>query len=377
MLERATTTEIKKVNRKNIFDLIYKEKKISKQDIALKLQLSLPTVAQNLKELESLNLIKKDGSFESTGGRKANAIVLISDAKIAIGLEIAKKRFQILALDLYGTIVKSIQYETPFENSEKYFETVGDYTNQFIKNLRISSKRILGVGIALQGLISSDGKTVTYGKILGCDCLKVTSFSKFIPFPCTMIHDAEAAASAELWHCSSISDAIYFHMGNNLGGAVIIDGELHKGRELKSGVIEHMVIIPDGKPCYCGKKGCLEVYCSIESLLDPQEGLPVFFDKLHHNDVSALARWDNYLGHLALAIDNLHMVIDCDTILGGELVSYLSPEDILKLKNLVSSETAFPFENNFIKVSSCNTMPIASGAALVFIKAFLNSVTDI
>lgn len=64
------------VTRKRIYDLIYQKEKISKQDIAYELKLSLPTVTQNLLSLENAQLINRGGSFASTGGRKGSGHLL-------------------------------------------------------------------------------------------------------------------------------------------------------------------------------------------------------------------------------------------------------------------------------------------------------------
>ena len=65
------TTEPNLSNTNRIFQEIYYQKTISKQEIAKHLKLSLPTVAQSLKELYAMGIIEKNGYFESTGGRKA------------------------------------------------------------------------------------------------------------------------------------------------------------------------------------------------------------------------------------------------------------------------------------------------------------------
>ena len=82
----------------------------SKQDIATALSVSLPTVSQHLTTLESEQLIEKCGRLSSSVGRRANAYQIISDAKIAIGLEILPHTTHILSINLYG---KMIAKETP------------------------------------------------------------------------------------------------------------------------------------------------------------------------------------------------------------------------------------------------------------------------
>ena len=91
------------ITRKRVYELIYKTQRISKQDIAYQLTLSLPTVSQQLQSLEASGLIERNGSFASTGGRKAQIISCIYDARISIGIEIRLHTLSMAAIDLRGT----------------------------------------------------------------------------------------------------------------------------------------------------------------------------------------------------------------------------------------------------------------------------------
>jgi predicted NBD/HSP70 family sugar kinase len=321
-----------------------------------------------------MKLIEKNGFFESTGGRKADAITFVSSGKIALGLEILKHSYEIVAINLYGEIIKSQQVERDFTNDSDYYAEIGAALNNFTDSLHISSKRILGLGIVLQGVISFDGTRVTYGEILNCTGLTVDEFKRYVHYPCNMVHDAEAAATVELWTNPTIKDAIFFHIRSNLSGALIIDGKFLKGNELKSGVFEHMTIVPDGRPCYCGKKGCVDTYCSLDSLLREGETAEEFFSELRNGTSEYKSRWSEYLDYLSTAINNLHMVIDYDIILGGVLARYLNSNDIDDLHHLIAQKTTFPSKRRFIKCSSCASTPIAKGAALPYVMEYMESV---
>ena len=80
---------IKKYNRKIVYQLIYQAKQITKQEIAERLKLSLPTVSSNLLELEQADLIKKEDINESTGD--VSAISIKEQSRIAIGVSILKE----------------------------------------------------------------------------------------------------------------------------------------------------------------------------------------------------------------------------------------------------------------------------------------------
>lgn len=80
MVKRISTTELRKQNRNQVFRAVYEaQTPLTKQDISQKLNMSLPTVTQNLKELFDEEVLLYAGTEESTGGRKARLITLNTD----------------------------------------------------------------------------------------------------------------------------------------------------------------------------------------------------------------------------------------------------------------------------------------------------------
>lgn len=374
MNENYTVATLKINNTKNVLNYIYTQKRATPQTLHKATSLSRPTIAQILKELQEEGLIFQSGHADSTGGRKANLYEFNPFTKITIGLELLADHYELVAVDLYAETLKFEKFTLSFSDSAEYFEKVCTSVNQFIDSLKVSPERILGVGIALQALISADGKRIIYGKILNCTGLDIEEFGSRIPYPCTFNHDAESNANVELWMNPMLKNAIYFNIRSDLSGAIIIDRKYFKGGEYKSGVFEHMTIVPGGAPCYCGKRGCVNSYCSISALLKPQEDIQQFFFMLRKGTDSYKKRWDKYLEYLAMAVDNLHMAINCNIILGGNLSRYLVNEDIIKLHELVNKRTAFPATEQYIGISSCANIPLCIGAALPFIEKYKKSI---
>lgn len=374
MSKNFTVATLKINNRKNILNYIYTQRRSTPQMLHEATSLSRPTVASILRELQEENLIFLGGLADSTGGRKANLYEFNPSIKITIGVELLMDHYEVVAVDLYGEILKFQKSSLSFKNHADYFSQVCSSINQFIESLEARPEQILGVGIALQALISSDGKHIIYGKILNCTGLDIKEFGSRIPFPCTFNHDAESNANVELWMNPLLRNAIYFNIRSDLSGAIIIERKFFKGGEYKSGVFEHMTIIPGGAPCYCGKRGCVNSYCSISALLKPQEDIQQFFFMLRKGTAPYVKRWDQYLYHLAAAIDNLHMAINCDIILGGTLSRYLVNEDIEKLHELVNQRTAFPITRRYISKSTCDNIPLCIGAALPFIAKYIHTI---
>ena len=108
-----TTISLKKINRSKVYQYIYRKKQTSKMQLVQELQMGLSTVSQNLNLLEQEGLIERNGYFESTGGRKANAIQIVSDFKISIGIGILKIRFILLQLTCTEMFSTQIPFHFP------------------------------------------------------------------------------------------------------------------------------------------------------------------------------------------------------------------------------------------------------------------------
>lgn len=374
MSKNYTVTSLKINNTKSILKYIYEKKRTTPQMLQEDISLSRPTTAQILKELQDEDLIYQSGFADSTGGRKASLYAFNPSIRITVGVELLYDHYELVAVDLYSEILKYEKISLPFQNEDNYFQQVCDSVNHFIESLHMQPERILGVGIALQALISADGKHIIYGKILNCTGLDIETFRSRIPYHCIFNHDGESNANIELWMNPLLKNAIYFNIRTDISGAIIIDRNFFKGGEYKSGVFEHMTIVPNGLPCYCGKKGCLNSYCSISSLLKPQEDIQHFFFMLRRGTASYEKRWNKYLDYLATGIDNLHMAMNCGIILGGTLSRYLVNEDIVKLHELVNKRTAFPTYESYIGISTCVNIPLCVGAALPFLEKYIDSI---
>ena len=371
-----TTISLKKINRSKVYQYIYRKKTTSKMQIVQELQMGLSTVSQNLNLLEQEGLIEKNGYFESTGGRKANAIQIVSDFRISIGIGILKKMFHITAVDLYGNAFYTDTIPLPYSDTPDYYKQVTDKVKEFIAANQYDHEKILGVSIATQGITSPDHTTVLYGNIMNNAGMKLDDFSRYLPYPCYLEHDSKSAAFLELWNHPELDSAVVFLLNLNLGGAIITNHQIHQGSSMHSGTLEHMCINPDGPLCYCGSRGCLETYCSANSL-EQATGMTIkeFFPLLREKKSSQLTQiWEDYLNHLAFAMKNLNLVIDAPIIISGYLAPYFTEEDIKYLAEHINAATPFPLEKQHILVGTNGQYTPAIGAALFYVDQFIHAV---
>ena len=371
-----TNISVKKINRSKVYQYIYRKKITSKLQNVQDLQMGLSTVSQNLNLLEQDGLIEKNGYFESTGGRKANAIQIVSDFRISIGIGILKNMFHITAVDLYGNAFYTNTIPFPYSNTPDYYKQVTDKIKEFIATNQYDEEKILGVSIATQGITSPDHSTVLYGNIMNNTGMILEDISRYLPYPCYLEHDSKSAAFLELWKHPELDSAVVFLLNRNLGGAIITNHQIHQGSSMHSGTIEHICINPDGALCYCGNRGCLETYCSANAL-EQAAGMNIkdFFSLLREKKSPQLTQiWKDYLHHLAFAMKNLNLIIDAPIIISGYLAPYFTEEDIAYLAKYINVSAPFALNKEQIFVGTNGQYTPAIGAALFYVNQFIHAI---
>ena len=371
-----TNISVKKINRSKVYQYIYRKKITSKLQIVQDLQMGLSTVSQNLNLLEQDGLIEKNGYFESTGGRKANALQIVSDFRISIGIGILKNMFHITAVDLYGNALYTNTIPFPYSNTPDYYKQVTDKIKEFIATNQYDEEKILGVSIATQGITSPDHSTVLYGNIMNNTGMILEDFSRYLPYPCYLEHDSKSAAFLELWKHPELDSAVVFLLNRNLGGAIITNHQIHQGSSMHSGTVEHICINPDGPLCYCGNRGCLETYCSANAL-EQAAGMNIkdFFSLLREKKSPQLTQiWKDYLHHLAFAMKNLNLIIDAPIIISGYLAPYFLEDDIAYLTKHINVSSPFALNKEHIFVGTNGQYTPAIGAALFYVNQFIHAI---
>lgn len=375
--EKLSANEIKIQNRQRIYRFIRENYQVSKQDVVVGLQLSLPTVTQNLEYLRDHGLIDTSKKIRNTGGRNAMAYTYVADARMAIGVYLSANHMGGVALDLSGEVVCHLRESMVFDlDDDRYLQKIGELVEAIKDKAGISDERLLGVGIAVPGLISSDGESVTYGLTLGFTGKTRSQIAKYIPYKNRLVHDSYAAGYIETWVDRQVKNAFYISLSNSIGGAMIVDNAIYEGDSLKGGEIGHMTVIPEGgELCYCGKHGCFDTLCRASNLDQYTDGnLEEFFQLLEAGDQGAKERWDKYLDYLSLSVHNIRILFDGTVILGGYVGAYIG-EYMEELNKRVDARNPFADKaEDYLRACRYKVEATAAGAAIFYVDHFLENV---
>lgn len=358
-------------NQRKIAKFILQKKETSKQEIASALELSMPTVLQNVKELVGKGLVTESGKYDSTGGRKAAVLSVAKNFRTAVGIDITANHVSYVLTDLCGDVIAKTRIRAPFENSPAYFDEVADRLGSFLQDSGAAQERVLGVGISLPGIIDESGDVLVRSHVLKQDHLSLKPLRQRIPYPVSCENDATGALLAEMHHIDG--DLVYLSLSNSVGGAICLNGKIYEGGHRRSAEFGHMILEEDGKPCYCGKKGCADAYCSAAVLLRYANSLDEFFERLQRGEARLKEVWEEYLEHLAVLITNLRMAFDCDIMLGGYVGGYLKAY-LPQLSKKAVRYNLFESDTLYLRPCTYEKEASAIGAAMCFFDRFLNDL---
>lgn len=186
-------------------------------------------------------------------------------------------------------------------------------------------------------------------------------FSERLSVKTVLTNDANAAAIGEMMFggAKGMKDFIFITLGTGLGSGIVANGEIILGHDSFAGEIGHVIMFPDGRQCGCGRKGCLETYCSATGIKRTYSDLLMS----HHDKANLQARVADakYIYDKAMAGDKdaIKAFNQTGDILGLALansVAYTSPEAIFLFGGLalagdfIFKPTVESFERNLLNI---------------------------
>ena len=363
-------TDKKTITRSRILNYVINNQITSKAEVSKNLNLSMPTVLSNINDLIAKGIIIETGEYESTGGRKAKSIGINPSYRYSVGIVITANHVGIVLVNLKYEIVKFRRVRMKFSPDASYCQDLSVLTSEFLKDTEYQD-RILGIGISIPGIISQKAHLLIKSHALQLENYSLSFLEQAFDLPVYFEIDANAAMMAE--DMNRYKNAIYLSLNNTLGGAFCIGGKLFQGENQKAGEFGHMILVPGGRKCYCGKKGCADAYCAASALTDEINSLETFMEQLKSGDEAVEEKWSEYLDMLAVLISNLRMAYDMDIILGGEVGGYLA-EHMLPLGEKVMEYNGFDHDIRYLRNCSYKREASAVGAAKHFLQDFIKNI---
>ena len=270
-----------------------------------------------------------------------------------IGIDVGGTNLKAGLVDEAGNIVKVERVPLDFQGPERFAEILAELSK------RVIQEKVRWVGVGLPGAV--DGGDVLFTTNIPMENVPLERlFRKHLDLPLLLGNDADCAAVGEFFGGAGkgTRDFAVVTLGTGVGAGIIVDGKLRGG--LASSEAGHMVIIQDGEPCNCGRRGCWERYASATGLIQQtkraMEAHPesllheiaaesgvegrTAFQAAEAGDETALEVCRNYVNYLAGGLTSLINILRPEAVaIGGGVAA--APERLLlePLREAVARES--------------------------------------
>lgn len=376
--------QIKEVNRVNIINILRDKKETTKQEISSILNLSIPTVTTYINQLLDEGFVIEAGVAKSTGGRKPVILQFAENAKYSFGVNITPKVVRVVLVNLRLHIIEEVEY--PYSSSQKFQEVLDSLKIQIAELLikhSIEKEQIVGVGIALPGLVEEDQLILENAPNLGVHDFDFHAFEEELGIKVSIENEANIAAYAEasIGIAKDKQSLVYVSITEGVGTGILIDGQIYKSKNKKAGEFGHMRISDEELKCNCGRTGCWELYASKKALLRyyndhakfQAESVSDIVERLEAGEVEARQAFDIYIEKLFVGIENIILGLNPEyVVVGGELGKYKKQLIHLLEESQALKSSYIEYEGTKVIISSLENKGALLGAAILALEEVFN-----
>ncbi len=245
---------------------------LSRADLAKRIGLNRSTISSIIAQLLEEGFVHETELQTDKVGRPGLSLELNPEGGCALGVEIGVQFVHVILTDF----VANIQWRRRIriaetEPQETYLHIAQEMARQALTKANELEMRVLGIGICLPGMVDVRTGELKYAPNLKWHDIPIRQkWVERFGLPVFVENDANAAAMGEYYFgvARDAPNFIYLSAGAGLGGGIVIDGQLFRGRGGFAGEIGHMTIDPNGEPCICGKRGCWETLVGPRTVIE-------------------------------------------------------------------------------------------------------------
>ena len=260
---------VKRSNRSAALRILHEKGAMSRKRLAEYMNLTPAAITKIVGEMIEEGLLLEGEMLQSSGaGRREILIDLNPEAAFALGVLINLRQTIVSAVRLDGSVIFAEENRIPEKaDAEETVRRLAGRLNELKCEYGMDDERIIGIGIAVRGICSTDGRTVvnSFGALDRenfplCDRMEALSGR-----PCIMANNVRALFAAHSFSAreSEGHSQFFLRCEYGIGASLSIDGKIWHGVTEQCAEIGHIPVVRrGGKPCSCGKSGCLETIAS-------------------------------------------------------------------------------------------------------------------
>lgn len=279
-------------------------------------------------------------------GGKHGLFYMKGDNRMRIGIDLGGTKIAAGLVDENRNVIASVQEATDLPKpAEEIVLAVYNLVHRLLKEEGFTFEQVESIGIGIPGTVNKETDVVEYANNFGFEHVPFVKMLKE-KFPCPLYaeNDANAAAWGEYLAGGGRGSRsmVAVTLGTGVGGGIILNGRIWGGENGAGGELGHIVIEKGGRPCTCGRKGCLEAYASATALVsqtqEAMENMPasllwtlcdgelenvngrMVFEAVAKKDETAVAIRDNFIDYLAEGVASIINTLQPEVLcIGGGL----------------------------------------------------------
>ncbi|MCD6482172.1 MAG: ROK family protein, partial [Candidatus Izimaplasma sp.] len=267
-MKTANSKSVKLINTNLVIEKLLELKETSRIELARITTLNKATISSIIQILIDKKIVVELNKKIKTSGRSANAISLNKNAGRILSLDLQTNLIYGVITNLYGEILFEINKDIDNPEFSSYLARLLETIDELKDNTYNSTYGIIGIGIGVYGILSKSKKIVytPFSSWKDIELKKIitahTGIKTYVE------NEANISALGENIFYAQQKNLISLNVGIGVGMGIIIDHKLYTGEDGYAGEIGHTILIPNGKQCVCGNKGCLEKYISDTALIE-------------------------------------------------------------------------------------------------------------
>ncbi|MFC4463217.1 ROK family protein [Streptomyces xiangluensis] len=346
-----TQQGMRRRNLSRVMHTVSAEGPLSRAAVASRIGLTRAAVSTLVDELIRSGLLEELGP-ERPGrvGRPGSALAVSGHGPAGIGAEVGVDHLAVCAVDLRGEVrARAVRHVANRGRSpEPVLSDLTALVRQVVADADREGLWPAGLAVAVPGLVARDARTVVRAPNLDW---QDTDLGALLPgeLPLTVDNEANFGGLAELWlNEAAPRDFLHVSAEIGIGGAVVVDGRLLRGRHGFAGELGHVPVRPDGPACACGGRGCLEQYAGEEAVLraaglEPGEDRVGLLAERAARDDQDVRRALHEAGTaLGIALTGAVNLLDPEAVVLGGALSELAPWLLPSLERELARRTAGP-----------------------------------
>ncbi|MCC2686581.1 MAG: hypothetical protein K0R75_3480 [Paenibacillaceae bacterium] len=266
------TARTKQMNRSLVLQMLFRHSSISRHEIAELTKLTPATITNITRELMADRLIVETGSLSNAfgTGRRRIGMELNADACWVLGVNISRRRLEIGSVNMKGIVEDPESHDFPPLPEEQFLQLLHERLGSYLADRPGRSFRAIGVGVF--GFVSFRTGEVNWIHSGWSDIQLAAWLTVRTGLPAYVDNNVRAMALGEKMYgeCKDVTDFLSVFIGTGIGSGLVVNDTLFRSGYTETGEFGfgHMTYLPDGNPCWCGGRGCLERYASESAILE-------------------------------------------------------------------------------------------------------------